>query len=76
MMVTNEGRIDYCKIVGFKAEQTQRGWYRFYVKVVNEKGNLSVHEVCETPAEQFLATWKGIRSLATLLTGDDYFVEI
>lgn len=75
-MLTNEGRINYQKIVGFKAEKTAKGWYRIYVKVINEKGNLSVHEVCERPAEQFLATWKGISSLATLLTDDDYFVEI
>ena len=75
-MVTNEGKIDYRKIVGFKAEQTQRGWYRFYAKVVNEKGRLNIYEVCETPPEHFLATCKGIRGLAKLLTNDDCFVEI
>lgn len=75
-MLTNEGRINYQKIVGFKAKQTANGWYRIYAKVINEKGNLSVHEVCETTAEAFLMTWKGVRSMATMLTDDDYYVEI
>ena len=75
-MFTNEGRINYQEIVGFKAEKTAKGSYRIYVTVINEQGNLSVHEVCETTAESFLMTWKGVRSLATILTDDEYLVTI
>lgn len=75
-MLTNEGRINYQKIVGFKAEKTAKGWYRIYVKVIDEKGFLGVHEVCETTAESFLMTWKGVRSLATILTDDAYLIAI
>lgn len=75
-MITNAGRINYQEIVGFKAEKTAKGVYRIYVTVINEQGNLSVHQVCETTTESFMMTWKGVSSLATILTDDAYLVTI
>lgn len=75
-MITNEGRIEYRRIVGFEARQKQNGWYHILMDVISQEGTQLKITVCHCTSEEFLFTWKGIRSLAQTLTDDNFTIVI
>ena len=76
MMVTNEKRVEYQKILGFEAIERKSGWYRINVHVEYDDNQRTTLKVCDATAEEFLQVWKGVRSLAETLTNDQYTCEI
>lgn len=76
MCITNEGIIDQKAIKGFYAERMGNGNYRIYAKTMHPTGFIGTHEVTNCKPEEFVSVWKGIRSLAILLTNDCFTITI
>lgn len=74
--ITNEGRIEYTAIKGFKAVRRENGSYSIYVTIKDAEDKLSIHSLLTTNGDHLLDAWNGIRSLAKFLTRDDYFMTI
>ena len=74
--LTNEGRIEYKAIIGFKAVRKENGLYHRFATLKDSAGNISMHPLTTCKGERLLDTWMGIRVLANLLTWEDFFIEI
>lgn len=72
----NEGRIEYKAIVGFKAVRKENGLYRIYVYLKNLDGKVTIRSLNTCKGEQLYYIWEGIRSLANILTTEDFFMTI
>lgn len=76
MTITNEGRIEDQALKGFYCERMGNGNYRIYARVMHSTGFIGTHEVTNCKPDELISVWKGIRSLAILLTNDCYTLTI
>lgn len=73
---TNEGHIEYTAITGFRAKKRENGLYTIYALLKTTEGKIKICSLNTCKGDHLIDIWEGIRSLAKLLTWDDFFIEI
>lgn len=71
-----ESSVQFKELIGFRASNLGSGWYRISAVIMNKNDKFAELPVTDTTSEEFLSTWKGVRTLAYIFTGKKFTLEI